>query len=457
MNSIAQTDEIMANFLGIESKKRVKRSFWENFAPSVFGPIAEAFLGTFFGDKVDQQQLQRYNEEIWHLKGTQQEIINEVNVQRTIFMIDSERKSNQIEYLKTTQDGIKNELNILQSTFSQDSEEKENKIKDLNDMLSETQRKLKSQEEKQQRLISDVEMIEDGVKRINDDLDDIRREITVNKINIEANKIETRLNSISVNFNFLLSRFVSEQKTLLDVIKNANRGFLDPYIITPLNLIEMLQEVQHILPEDSRFPFYPTFRYAKNLYNIIKPTVSFYNNTILFILRIPLVHARTFEFFKMTSLPMAVGDNKFVFVLPKKEYLLINDKLDHLLEYVLTSAMDFGEVCEDLGDNKYICDHIQQINGASSNSECEVQLYLNKKELSTSCNIRVMKLDKPIFLQLQRYGSWIFMAPESENVIISCGNSRKNVRTYERHYCWEHHVDTANTDIQKKHMYLLLQ
>ncbi|KAG5864362.1 hypothetical protein JTB14_023588 [Gonioctena quinquepunctata] len=430
MDSIVQTDEIMANFLGIASKKRVKR-FWQAaltvVAPYVLPQLAEGLSKTLFGNNVDKQQLQRYDQEISQLRGTQQEIINQVDAQRTMFEIDSERKSNQIKYLKRTQDGIKRELNILQSTFSQDSGEKEKKIKDLNDMLSETQRKLKSQEEKQQRLMSDVDMIEDGVKRINDDLDDIRREITVNKINIEANKIETRLNTISVNFNFLLSRFVSEQKTLLDVIKNANRGFLDPYIITPLNLIEMLQEVQHMLPEDSRLPFHPTFKYAKNLYKIIKPTVSFYNNTILFILRIPLVHTRTFEIFKMTSLPMAVGNNKFVFVLPKKEYLLINDRLDHLLEYVLTSATDLREFCEDLGNNEYICDQIQQINGASSNSECEVQLYLNKKELSKSCNIRVMKLDKPIFLQLQRYGSWIYMAPESENVIISCGNSRKNV------------------------------
>ncbi|XP_023022057.2 uncharacterized protein isoform X2 [Leptinotarsa decemlineata] len=431
MDSIASTDEILANYLGTEAKRRVKRFWFEAFkiaAPYLLKPLGEGFSKLISGGNIDKRRLQEYESQISQLRQGQEDIINELGAQRTMFQLDSEKKGNQINFLKRTQEGIQNELKILKNTVGQNFEEHEKKIKDLNDMLSETNRKLKQQEDRQRQLISDVEHIKNDVENIYDNLDSIEKEISINRNDINATKIETKLNTISINFNFLLSRFEAEQKTLLDVVQNANRGFLDPYIITPLHLIEMLRIIQPMLPEDSRLPFHPTFENARTLYNIIKPTIFLHNNKILFILQIPLVHTKSFEIFKMTSFPMQVARDKYVYVSPKKEYLLVNDKQTHLLEYVLTSAANFREFCQNLGRGMYICDHIQQTNGPSSNLECEVQLFSNKKELSGSCNTKVMKLKKPVFIKLLEYGAWIYVAPYNENLVISCdGGSRKNV------------------------------
>ncbi|CAG9819668.1 unnamed protein product [Phaedon cochleariae] len=429
MNSIEKVNEIMANFLGIEKKRRVKR-FWQAAltfaAPYILEPLGKEFSKFLFGNNMDNERLDAYGQEIAGLRNSQQDLANQLQYQRTMFLIDSEKKGNQINYLKRCQDGIKNDLKMLESSVSLDSAEKDRKIKELNEMLANTDYKLGEQQQKLTKVESDVEDIKVKVIAINDDLKKLREDVTVNRGNIKAVEIETKLNSLSINFNFLLTRFETEQKTLLDVIKNANRGFLDPYIVTPVNLIEMMRNVESMLPEQTRFPFHPDFMNAASLYTIIEPTVYLHKNKIMFILRMPLVHASTFEVYKMTSVPMFVSEDKFVFILPNKDYLFINDHHDPFLEYVLTSASDFREFCREVGKNKFICEQIQQTSGLSSNLRCEVQLFLNRKGLSSNCDTRVVKLEKTLFFQLQKYGHWIYLAPKSETVVLSCGNKRQN-------------------------------
>ncbi|KAJ8967868.1 hypothetical protein NQ314_002604 [Rhamnusium bicolor] len=320
---------------------------------------------------MDQPNLEIYDQQIAQLQSNEEHLQNEINLQATMFKIDSERKDSQIQWLKRMQNNIENKIKVLDNTVTKDSQEKAKQIKELQDMLAETKEKVKLQEAIQ-------------------------------------------------------NKFEIEQKKLLDVIKNANKGDIDPYIITPLNLIEMLEKIQAILPEDTKFPFYPNIENAQKLYNMIKPTaVYLYKNKILFILKISLVHSKTFNLHKMTSLPLSVGKDKFAFILPKEPYLLV-DRKDQ--EYMLLSSEDFREFCRGIDKSTFFCDQIDQTSSVlSSNTDCEIQLFLNANEIPDSCNKRIMYLEKPIFLQLQEPKSWIYAIPGSEILIFTCNNKRVSV------------------------------
>ncbi|KAJ8967867.1 hypothetical protein NQ314_002603 [Rhamnusium bicolor] len=280
------------------------------------------------------------------------------------------------------------------------------------------------QEEIQKKLVSQVDEIEKKLLKVDEDIKEINKNIENNTKRINMLELKLQLNSISIDFTFLLTQFQTEQKTLFQVIKNANRGDLDPYVLTPLNLVEMLEDIQPNLPEETKFPFYPNIENAHKLYNIIKPSVYLYNSKIIFILQIPLVNSKTFTLHKITSLPIPVRKNVFIFILPQEAYLMIDN---NYYEYMLMSSNNFNDYCEEISKSKFLCKQVQQISFVHSSTECELTIFKSTKELPDSCNKRIMLLDKPIFLQLQQPKTWIYAVPESENLILNCGKTRNTV------------------------------
>lgn len=416
----------MANFLGIEkNKKRVKR-FWAELAitlgPYILKPVGEAIAHKISGN-IDQHSLQMYDGYIKELYNSQKELDNKLDVQATMFKVDSERKNFQITWLERTQHALQNNIKMLQSTIATNAEEKENKIKDLQAMLDETTRKIKAQKDIQNKLVKDVNDISDKLRTVDDDIKYIKNKVSMNSENVDVVQTEAKINSISLNFNFLLSRFENEQKTLFDVIKNANDGRLDPYIVTPLSLIEMMEKAQAMLPENTKFPFYPNFTNAQKLYTVIKPIVYLYDNKIMFILTIPVVNGKTFSLHKITSLPIPVKEDNFAFVLPKQPYLVVDRNNE---DYTMLSRENFREFCKAVSRNLYLCDQIRRAIPVHSSPDCEMTLFLNSRNIPDSCDRRLMHLEKPVFLQLQEPMSWIYASPES-SLVITCDKHRETV------------------------------
>ncbi|KAJ8945072.1 hypothetical protein NQ318_005252 [Aromia moschata] len=431
MQRLRATDDIIANFLGIErtGRRRVKR-FWLSLAqiaaPYILEPLGKAFAARISGSGMDEAHLETINWQLAELHSGQQELYNKVDQQATLFKIDSERKDFQINWLTRMQDEIKTKVKLLEETVSEDAAKKARDIEDLQDMLAETKDRIKMQEEVQKKLTDEVSAIKDKLKAVNDELNDIDAEVSKINVHINITDLRVRINSLSIDFDFLLTQFEAKQKELIEVIKNANRGHLDPYIITPLNLIQMMVEVQSMLPEGTKFPFYPKIENARKLYKLIISTVYLYKNKILFMLSIPLADSKTFGLQKMSSVPVPLAGNKFAFILPKTPYMIV-DKNDN--EYALLSFVDFQLSCAEFENSgTYICEQLSQTSlSASTKAECEIQLFLGSKEIPKSCNKRVAALEKPVFIQLQERGAWIYATPGLEHLTFACGRKREAV------------------------------
>lgn len=423
LDRIKDTDESMANFLGVTFKGgRVKR-FWAEIG-SFFKRIGGAVVRTIFGGGASNVDLSAYNRAISDLQNGQRELSNEIQLQRTIFMIDSEKKNVEINRLGKAQVDIENKLTSLESIVEKDKAEKEKEIKELQGMLSEVKDKIKAQEENQKILNGRVDKIEKNLLNINNDIKEIKDNIAENTKDIDTLKVISKLNVISTNFILLMDQFKTEQLILFGVIKNANSGQLDPYILTPSQLVEMLGDIQQDLPEGTKFPYYPNIKNAKKLYNIIKPSVYLFNYKIIFILNIPLVYSKTFNLHKITSLPVSVGGNKYVFILPQEPFMIIDNNYQ---DYMLMSKDNFKDFCSEREKTKHICQQTEEILHSQYLNECEVNLFKSPRQIPETCDKRIMSLDKPMFLQLQQVMSWIYVVPGIENVIIDCGVNRTTI------------------------------
>lgn len=424
LGRIEETDDIMAGFLGIRAKSKRKRRFWSELGSffqglgNGIGAVASVFTGSS-----KQPDMSYYDQEISALRNGQKDIVNRINMQTTLFMADAEKKNVKIEWLEKTQDGISKTLQTLKTNMSADSNEKTRRINELIGMLNETNKRLVQQDKLQKVMSKKVDIIENKLSGVENKLNNLYETVSEQAKILNETNLNIELNSITIDLKFIFDEFQNEQKKLFYVIKRAKRGELDPYVLSPINLVEMLQGIIPKMQENERFPFFPNIENAHYLYNLITPEIYFENYKLFFILKIPLVNIKSFDFYKITSLPVQAKPKVFAFVLPRDPFLLI-DKYSQ--EYSTMSNDQFENFCKDIG-NLYLCKQYQPLSSVHYEAICEVSLLMTSRTIPKSCNKRLMYLDDLLFLQLQKSNSWVYLSPEENSLIVNCNSNRNEV------------------------------
>lgn len=267
----------------------------------------------------------------------------------------------------------------------------------------------------QQLNANKFKLLESQLKYLSNDLSNLS--YVLNQHNTRVN-FHQNLEESVLMFELVVNQFSTYQSNLIDVLVNAHRGVIHPYLLSPSKLIAELKNIQMLLPRDLTFPVPLIRSMCHELYKLLRLTLCRNGNNIIFIVRIPLVIREYFDLIKMTSVPVRIKENNFAFLLPHNSYIII----DSSRHKFFLADNNYINSCNKINDH-LVCEQTEPIYFTNSIETCEVKLFTSN-QLLDSCEKRLIKLNHPIFVHLASSNSWIFATANPFTVTINCKNTK---------------------------------
>lgn len=215
-------------------------------------------------------------------------------------------------------------------------------------------------------------------------------------------------------------------RTLYDAIDTARTGRLSSFLVTPNELIEILEHVKSHLHLGDSLPIAVSPDTVYGYYDLVKIIAYFSDDNLRYVITIPLHHiARNFHLFKVIQVPnlKPSSDPKALaemYVIPEKtvDYIAFSENL----QYYTTPS--YKEVQECTPPPHRICSSIHIIYPVKQgdNNRCEIDLFRNFSY--PHCNFKLIKIVRPVWENIPNSNTWIFAAvPDNERVTITCKNN----------------------------------
>lgn len=235
-------------------------------------------------------------------------------------------------------------------------------------------------------------------------------EAKINQIALFVTKSTYRENSMFIKdiLNQIINMFEIISSILQDIensITFARLQVMHPSIISTTHLYKELKRLQKITGND-QLPVEITFNNTLLYRNIIKIQGYIKNNKITYILKIPIVHPYSFEYFHLFSIPIK-RSSQFKAIIPRKKYLANNE-----LYYVYMS-----ESCTIVHSQFYICDQLD-LQESKIENPCEIQIMSMKN--TSNCQQTALRITKSTFKRLDESYQWIGILPHEEKIKLRC-------------------------------------
>jgi hypothetical protein len=159
----------------------------------------------------------------------------------------------------------------------------------------------------------------------------------LNFVNVENKKTENRyaltalllaLNDHATRIRQAIEEVRDVYNTVIQVCLNSKNGIVQPQVLSPGRLIEILKISQDSFPRDLKVPVVLSEAYAFVLYDIVSVDVYLVGNNLEYTVKVPLVMHSVFNVFKVTPFPMQVKGMGGIFTLiqPEKKFI-VNDNI----------------------------------------------------------------------------------------------------------------------------------
>lgn len=237
--------------------------------------------------------------------------------------------------------------------------------------------------------------------------------------NLEINMKITEIFSL---FSFIETIFKSHQEKLLSIIQKSLEGKLDPLIISPVELIKHLSNLQNYM-DGLSLPVSPILENTHVLFKLTETNVYFYNNKVTFVLYVPLIIPREYGIYKISSLPTQVSLNRYAIIVPESNNLCIDAVKQH---YIMLSDLELA-FCKTTVGNNYVCKQKKPILLVHLHGGCEANLFVPSLSIPKTCNKKILFVAYPIFIQLAQANSWLYTIPTKENVDLNCKSIKQRL------------------------------
>jgi hypothetical protein len=111
---------------------------------------------------------------------------------------------------------------------------------------------------------------------------------------------------------------------LIDSVVHAQKGMLQPQVISPTTLMESLMRSAQAFPKDTTLPFPLSKDSTHVLFRLCDLQVYIKNGILGYVIQLPLVSRCTFDMYRLIPIPIALDRNQFLYIETGKPYLRID-------------------------------------------------------------------------------------------------------------------------------------
>jgi len=264
--------------------------------------------------------------------------------------------------------------------------------------------------------LADVEynenLLKEGMSKVTKYMDTLRSE-TNERMNLFSAKIEVEGHILRVSN--AINALQRNLDLLIDSVMNAQKGVLQPQVISPITLMDVLIKSVSAFPKDTALPFPLSRDSAHLLLRLCDLQVYIKDGILGYVISLPLVNRGNFNIYKLIPIPVPLDRTKFMYVDTGKPFLWI----DQARQYYFMMDKGWMDSCKILSVLKYVCKQDQPLLSSHLHENCMVQLLQPRGSVPPICDKRVVEISNSVWTQLAN-NEWIYFIPSRESVTILC-------------------------------------
>ena len=255
-------------------------------------------------------------------------------------------------------------------------------------------------------------LLRKGISKISKYTDTLRSE-TNEKINLVSMKIEVE--GYILRANNALNVLQRNLDLLIDSVINAHKGVLQPQVVSPTTLMEVLIKSVSAFPKDTSPPFPLSKDSAHLVLRLCELQVYIKNGILGYVISLPLVNQGNFNIYRLIPIPVPLDRSKFLYIDTGKSFLWV----DQARQYYFLTDKEWMNSCKILTSMKYVCKQDQPLLSSHLHENCMVKLLQLGGSVPASCDKRIVELSNSVWTQLTN-NEWIYFIPTSESITILC-------------------------------------
>lgn len=252
-------------------------------------------------------------------------------------------------------------------------------------------------------------------------INEIRLNENIQLFNTFSQEVSSAINE------FRLQQVITEQISLLTHLTNdldqhcelmtavitlAKHNILHPHIITPIELLEELNNI--ILQNGQKLPITLSRANIHRYFEINTLKVVYINGIIIFAIKIPLVDESKYTIYQMLPLPIGHNDsNLYSYISPNYPYLMISSTK------VYYSEMNDLSKCSPIDTLEYLC-YRTQLTRTNEKPICETLLLLSTTaKIPHMCKTHTLATNLEIWHPIDN-NQWLFVLTQTQQLTVTC-------------------------------------
>lgn len=308
-----------------------------------------------------------------------------------------------------------NDANYYQEKINQVEQEQLNMLKVAREQMTVVRSTLQTINSTFYKVALNEQKLKESLKEI---VDHVNNETLVMQAVLRQTSLEVIINRHFIELESCIVQVREHYKILIDAVLNAQRGILQPEVMSPGRVIRAFQRSRSNFPKDLTIPVTLSMAQGHALLKISDVHIFVKRNILSYVIETPLVNNIVYNMYQLIPFPTPTSDSltDFIFIESAKDYLLIDETKQ---TYVLIDKEDLAG-CKKESETERLCKQTFPLMYTHTSQECVVSL-LNSNEIPQSCVKKIIRVNELIMLPIDRRNEWIYVAPRTEKITVMCG------------------------------------